>query len=160
MKNSPHQHGISVKKEHGQNFLRDAALLDRIVGYAAIPAGASVIEIGCGDGALTRALLATPLAQLRVYEIDPEWADHVKNSVRDPRLTIVQKDILTADSRCEPSLPYHVSDSSKNTQKPGICFARGVYGAGRSCSKTCGYSGQIIWSSEYFLSAFLGACTP
>lgn len=119
MKNSPHQHGISVKKQHGQNFLRDAALLDRIVAHAAIPQGAAVLEIGCGDGALTQALLASPLGQLRVYEIDPEWAQHVEMGIKDPRLSIVQKDILAVDISAElaqsapwvlvANLPYHIT---------------------------------------------------
>lgn len=119
MKNSPHQHGISVKKQHGQNFLRDTAVLERIVAHAAIPAGASVLEIGCGDGALTRELLTSSLGHLRVYEIDPEWAHHVEIRVKDPRLSIVQKDILAVDLATEladkapwilvANLPYHIT---------------------------------------------------
>lgn len=138
MKNSPHQHGISVKKQHGQNFLRDTAILDRIVAHAAIPKGASVLEIGCGDGALTRALLISPLDQLRVYEIDPEWANHVATSVKDSRLSIVLKDILAVDLPTElagatpwilvANLPYHITFPilQKLVANPAV-VSRGIF---------------------------------
>ena len=46
----------------------------------------SVFEIGCGDGFLTEAILKQHIARLWVFEIDPEWADYVKNKFPDPRL--------------------------------------------------------------------------
>jgi len=58
----------------GQNFLVDSSAADRIVGAAAIAPGESVVEIGPGDGVLTRRLAAAG-ANLLAVEIDPRRAE-------------------------------------------------------------------------------------
>ena len=50
------KHGFSFKKQFGQNFLTDANLLDAIVRDGGVGADTTVLEIGAGAGALTRAL--------------------------------------------------------------------------------------------------------
>jgi 16S rRNA (adenine1518-N6/adenine1519-N6)-dimethyltransferase len=88
--------GIFLKKRLGQHFLRDSAVTDGMlerVDTRDMP----VIEIGCGDGFLTRAILKQSVSQLQVFEIDTEWADYVRKSVQDPRLTVNNVDVLRAD---------------------------------------------------------------
>ena len=58
----------------GQNFLVDSAAAARIVSAAAIQPGESVVEIGPGDGALTRHLAETG-GNLLAVEIDPRRAE-------------------------------------------------------------------------------------
>ena len=58
----------------GQNFLVDAGAAARIVAAAAVAPGESVVEIGPGDGALTRLLAATG-GNLLAVEIDPLRAE-------------------------------------------------------------------------------------
>ncbi|HET7453685.1 MAG TPA: rRNA adenine N-6-methyltransferase family protein, partial [Thermoanaerobaculia bacterium] len=58
----------------GQNFLVDPAAAARIVSAAAIQPGESVVEIGPGDGALTRHLAETG-GNLLAVEIDPRRAE-------------------------------------------------------------------------------------
>ncbi len=48
---------IRPKKSFGQHFLADAGIARRIAGLATSPGGGTVVEIGAGEGALTRHLL-------------------------------------------------------------------------------------------------------
>ena len=109
--------GIYLKKQHGQNFLRDVHLLSRIPDYVSLDAHSSVFEIGCGDGRLTEQILQYPIARLWVFEIDPEWAYHVQEAVHDDRLMVFEQNILDVDferfAQYQPwtliaNLPYHI----------------------------------------------------
>lgn len=113
----PSSDGIALKKQHGQNFLRDSNVLMNII-MATHLNKASVFEIGCGDGALTREILHQPVERLWVFEIDPEWAHKVKSECHDPRLTMHIGDFLNVDLEClRPhapwkllaNLPYHLT---------------------------------------------------
>ncbi len=95
MKNT-RAHGISLKKRYGQHFLREQIYVDHMIDAVELDA-ASVFEIGCGDGFLTRSLLQTNLARLWVFEIDAEWAEYVKSTYPDPRMTIYTENILDVD---------------------------------------------------------------
>ncbi len=61
--------GFAFKKKFGQNFISDAALLERIVTGAGVDKDSTVIEIGCGAGTLTKAL-ADKAKYVYGYEID------------------------------------------------------------------------------------------
>ncbi|MGH7102015.1 MAG: 16S rRNA (adenine(1518)-N(6)/adenine(1519)-N(6))-dimethyltransferase RsmA [Acetobacteraceae bacterium] len=63
--------GFAARKSLGQHFLRGEGNARSIAAAAGDLAGVNVIEIGPGPGALTRALLETPLASLTAVEIDP-----------------------------------------------------------------------------------------
>lgn len=86
------------KKALGQHFLRKQSTVDHMIDKVKIDANTTVLEIGCGDGFLTRSILEqTPCKKLICYEIDPEWAEVVRSSVRDSRLEIRLQNILTVD---------------------------------------------------------------
>ena len=53
------RHGLSAKKQLGQNFLLDLNLTRRIARTAGPLEDVTVIEVGPGPGGLTRALLRT-----------------------------------------------------------------------------------------------------
>jgi len=61
------------RRRWGQNFLVDSFAAARIVAAAAVSPGETVVEIGPGDGALTR-LLAVAGGTLLAIEIDPRRA--------------------------------------------------------------------------------------
>ncbi len=63
------KHNLSLKKAFGQNFLTDTLLLDEIVEKAGVTKDDTVLEIGCGAGALTTAL-AKKAKRVIGYEID------------------------------------------------------------------------------------------
>lgn len=110
--------GISLKKRYGQNFLRDERFVHSMFDAVTLTDSTSVLEIGCGDGFLTRAILRTSIARLRVYEIDEEWVRYIKDTVKDDRLTLLLQNFLDVDlevlSEHAPwtvlaNLPYHVT---------------------------------------------------
>lgn len=91
----PFRQGIELKKRYGQHFLKDRFFVDRMIDAVDIDETVSVIEIGCGEGILTGAILQTPCKQLKVFEIDAQWANYVKKLYgADPRLNIVLDNVL------------------------------------------------------------------
>ena len=98
---------IQLKKKFGQHFLRDEIIAQEAVQKVSID-GASVFEIGCGDGFLTENILRTDLARLWIFEIDPEWANYVEKRFQsDERLTVFLENVLDADfSSFEPYKPW------------------------------------------------------
>ena len=52
------RYGIRPDRRFGQNFLFEAAALEAIADSAELAPGDTVVEVGCGAGTLTRALLA------------------------------------------------------------------------------------------------------
>lgn len=105
----PKAHDIPLKKGLGQHFLRQQSVIDSFVQAARIGVGASVFEIGCGDGVITRALLHTELERLWVFEIDDSWAKHVCQQLPDERLQVFVQDFVHVDfSILEPYQPWIV----------------------------------------------------
>lgn len=96
-KNQPTAHGIQLKKVYGQHFLRDQSVVDEMLKDVSLNSETCVFEIGCGDGFLTKSILQTPIKKLWVFEIDPQWADYVKQNYDDPRMTIFKENILDFD---------------------------------------------------------------
>jgi 16S rRNA (adenine1518-N6/adenine1519-N6)-dimethyltransferase len=86
------------KKRLGQHFLRKQTVVDHMIAKVNITSETYVMEIGCGDGFLTQAILnQTNCKALWSYEIDHEWAIVVRNKIKDPRLKIVEQNILDLD---------------------------------------------------------------
>jgi 16S rRNA (adenine1518-N6/adenine1519-N6)-dimethyltransferase len=113
-----HLNNIGLKKQHGQNFLRNQRIIDRMIAAVNLSDRSSVLEIGCGDGFLTKTILAQPIARLWTFEIDPEWAEFVKKNLHDPRLHVYQEDFLRTDMDkfeehrpwiITANLPYHLT---------------------------------------------------
>ncbi len=78
----------------GQNFLTDPNILRKIIALTAPTSTETVVEVGCGDGILTRALLESA-KQLYVVEIDETCIINTKQN-----LGIID----LAASSAEPSL--------------------------------------------------------
>jgi len=111
--------GIEIKKQFGQHFLRDYLIVHKIVDSVELNSESSVLEIGCGDGFLTHAILQSPIARLWSFEIDPQWARYVRQLYADQkRLTICEQNFLDLDfALLEPhkkwtvlaNLPYQIT---------------------------------------------------
>ena len=63
------KNGFSFKKQFGQNFISDTNLLRSIVELAGVDETATVLEIGCGAGTLTREI-SQKAGRVVSYEID------------------------------------------------------------------------------------------
>lgn len=103
------------RKRFGQHFLHDRGVLSRIVAAVAPAAGDCIVEIGPGEGALTRALLER-VARLEAIEIDRDLAAGLEKEFPPERLRVHRGDALTFDFSSFPrgvrlvgNLPYNIS---------------------------------------------------
>ncbi|OGX61517.1 MAG: 16S rRNA (adenine(1518)-N(6)/adenine(1519)-N(6))-dimethyltransferase [Paenibacillus sp. RIFOXYA1_FULL_44_5] len=88
------KYAFTFKKSLGQNFLIDANILDKIVSAADLDAGAGVLEIGPGIGALTEKL-AQAAHQVVAVEIDQRLIPILQETMEHyDNVQIIQGDIL------------------------------------------------------------------
>ena len=112
-----------ARKRFGQNFLHDANTLARIIAAVAPQAGEHFVEIGPGQGALTK-LLNSKCGRLDVIEIDRDLAAALQQQDWATDVSIHQADALQfdftalADDKALPdtaplwlvgNLPYNIS---------------------------------------------------
>jgi len=115
----PRRQGIELKKKHGQHFLKNDTYIIPMLQAVKLDDTISVMEVGCGEGILTGNILMGPCKQLKVFEIDPEWAEYVREAYgTDSRLHIVENNVLDVDWSCLESeqpwvllanLPYQIT---------------------------------------------------
>lgn len=85
--------GLPARRRWGQHFLARPETAERIVDAAALDPGDAVLEIGPGDGALTRPL-SRRVARLVAVEIDPMRADALERELASDRVVILRGDAL------------------------------------------------------------------
>lgn len=107
------------KKRLSQNFLIDANISRKIVDASHLSPADTVLEIGCGQGALTREIL-TQAHHVYGVEFDPHLYSTLKQELKDQdHFTLFEADFLefdfdqlAIDSRkfkIIGNLPYHIS---------------------------------------------------
>src|SRR5246127_624314 len=84
------------KPKLGQNFLHDAQAIQRIVAALGDCSHSTVVEIGPGKGAVSRALAARAGHVLAV-ELDQELAAQLRTQFPPERVTIANEDVLEFD---------------------------------------------------------------
>ncbi len=112
-----------ARKRFGQNFLHDQNIIRRIITAINPQADDHIVEIGPGQGALTRHLLSSG-ARLDAIELDRDLAAHLQETLQQPgagnsRFTLHQADVLKFDMaplatteqrmRVVGNLPYNIS---------------------------------------------------
>ncbi len=107
-----------ARKRFGQNFLHDQQVIDRIISCIAPRQDDLLVEIGPGQAALTRPLLASG-AELHLIEIDRDLVARLQKQFADEsNITIHACDALKADLpeitgkrpfRLIGNLPYNIS---------------------------------------------------
>ena len=104
-----------ARQKLGQHFLTSGSLLERIAAAACPSPTELVIEIGPGRGALTAKLLERA-GRVVAIELDSELARYLREKFSaEPRLEIVQADVLTTDLSRWPgapiagNLPYYIT---------------------------------------------------
>ncbi|ROO24793.1 16S rRNA (adenine(1518)-N(6)/adenine(1519)-N(6))-dimethyltransferase RsmA [Salinisphaera orenii] len=109
-----------ARKRFGQHFLHERGVIERIIRLLDPVTDDRLVEIGPGEGALTRPLLERVDA-LSVIEIDRELAAGWRETAAgDPRLNVIEADALSVDYaalaarrggalRLVGNLPYNIS---------------------------------------------------
>mgnify|MGYP001583373474 CR=1 FL=1 len=106
---------MKKRKRFGQHFLHDPGVLKRIVEAIAPAPGDAIVEIGPGEGALTRPLLER-VRHLTAIEIDRDLAARLAQEFSSRGLAVVSADVLDFDFSALPAglrivgnLPYNIS---------------------------------------------------
>ena len=87
---------MPAKSRLGQNFLRDQAAIARIAAALGNVSEQTVVEIGPGEGAITRALTERA-GHVTAIEVDHELAIRLKAFYPAEKLTVVEQDVLAFD---------------------------------------------------------------
>jgi len=90
-----HEH-IVAKKRLGQNFLHDLNVVRRIVSSLELAATDTVLEIGCGTGALTRHIVSQ-VRQFVGVELDKDLFHWLADQHCSPSTLFLNQDILQLD---------------------------------------------------------------
>jgi 16S rRNA (adenine1518-N6/adenine1519-N6)-dimethyltransferase len=86
---------LRPKKSLGQHFLRDQNIVRRICAAVGAASGETILEIGPGEGAMTRPL-ADAGARLVAIEVDRRAVEGLRKEF-GTRIRIVEQDVLTLD---------------------------------------------------------------
>lgn len=109
--------GHKARKRFGQNFLHDVHWISRIAQAINALPGQAIIEIGPGQAALTRELIAAA-GHVSAVEIDRDLAMWLRTQFTESELTLIEADALTLDwnalvtdrpLRIAGNLPYNIS---------------------------------------------------
>lgn len=104
-----HLEGIRLKKKYGQHFLHDESVVQNMLNNVVLHKNTSVFEIGCGEGFLTRRILQTNIERLWIFEIDSDWANHIRKTIHDSRIQIFEENFLDSDlNRLQPHAPWTI----------------------------------------------------
>jgi 16S rRNA (adenine1518-N6/adenine1519-N6)-dimethyltransferase len=103
-----------AKQRFGQHFLIDLSVASREVDYAKLTKDEIVLEIGPGQGVITR-LLAQKAKQVIAIEIDQRLVDKLKTALPE-NVTLISGDALSVDFQTLPrftkivsNLPFEIS---------------------------------------------------
>ena len=95
------------RKKWGQNFLVDKNLLDKIVSTVNPQANDHILEIGPGEGVLSKKILPR-VKEMLAIEIDPLLVDHLNKQKILKQLNVIQGDILVNNIRDLPLSLIHI----------------------------------------------------
>jgi len=87
---------MPAKPKLGQNLLNDSQAIQRIAAALRDIAGQTIIEIGPGQGAITRALAARA-AHVLAIELDHHFAISMRANFPPDRVTVIEQDVLNFD---------------------------------------------------------------
>ena len=113
-----------AKKRLGQNFLRDPEVIRKIISSLNLKKEDVLLEIGCGNGALTRHLVGST-RQFIGIELDAELWQGLNDKFKDPSALFFKQDILTVNLKnvqqqlsfegrlikVVGNIPYYISSS-------------------------------------------------
>lgn len=106
-------HDIRATKRLGQHFLINNEILQRIIGYAQLSNDEVILEIGTGNGTLTR-VLADHAQHVYTVEKDPRLYQILKTELSPlPKITLMEGDAVKINwpdvNKLVANLPYNIS---------------------------------------------------
>ncbi len=114
--------GIKAKKSLGQNFLNSDGALDAIIKAGRVVKGDTVLEIGPGQGALTKRLLSAGANVIAIEKDDrliPVLEELFAKEIQSKQLTLIHGDVLefdvftyglrTKDYKLIANIPYYIT---------------------------------------------------
>ncbi len=156
------------KKKYGQNFLTDAEeVLGKIMDVAQVGPEESIVEIGPGEGALTKLLLETA-NDVTCIEIDSDLEKILMNKFsKNPKFKLVMQDILEVNFDEEigkkvkvvANIPYYITSPIINKLIENRRYVEEVYimvqkeVAERICAKSGKERSILTLAVEYFADA-------
>jgi 16S rRNA (adenine1518-N6/adenine1519-N6)-dimethyltransferase len=156
------------KKKYGQNFLTDAEeVLGKIMDVAQVGPEESIVEIGPGEGALTKLLLETA-NDVTCIEIDSDLEKVLMNKFsKNPKFKLVMQDILEVNFDEEigkkvkvvANIPYYITSPIINKLIENRRYVEEVYimvqkeVAERICAKSGKERSILTLAVEYFADA-------
>jgi len=90
------QQPVRANKRLGQHFLKHPSLARRIVAGLGLEEGGTVLEIGCGTGAVTANLVDQGCRYIGV-EVDDRLCSQLRRRFSGPGIEFLNRDILTLD---------------------------------------------------------------
>lgn len=159
------------KKSLGQHWLKDESVLEAICGTAEINSNDVVLEIGPGQGALTK-YLVKQAKQVVAIELDDNLAVLLKNKYTAENLTVINQDILKfdfselpTDYKIVANIPYYLtshlfrvlSESSNPPVSAVILVQKEV--AERICAAP-GQMSLLAVSIQLYFETSLGLVVP
>lgn len=105
----------TLKKSLGQHFLKDEAIIQRIVSCVLDEQPAQLLEVGPGGGALTQHLAGIEGIAFKAVELDDEKSDFLSNKYPVLSENIIRSSFLDIDAPFEGSFhiagnfPYNIS---------------------------------------------------
>lgn len=103
------------KKSLGQHFLKDGAVIDKIIEALGKNSFTRLLEVGPGAGALTKHLMKLPAIEFKAVELDEEKVDYLLQTYPVLKDKIIHKSFLEIDKPFEESFtvignfPYNIS---------------------------------------------------
>jgi 16S rRNA (adenine1518-N6/adenine1519-N6)-dimethyltransferase len=159
------------KKELGQHWLRDRAILAQIADSAGLNQQDTVLEIGPGLGTLTSELLRQA-GEVVAVEFDPELARKLPGQFPGKNLSVVHEDILQYDLSGLPTgykvvanVPYYITSKiieklMTAPNKPSVVVILVQKEVAERVAAKAGDMSILAVSAQVFAEASLGIEVP
>ncbi|GEP95655.1 16S rRNA (adenine(1518)-N(6)/adenine(1519)-N(6))-dimethyltransferase RsmA [Chitinophaga cymbidii] len=105
----------TLKKSLGQHFLKDENICRKIVEALPVAAGAQVLEVGPGAGAITKYLLELPGITFKAVELDTEKVQYLEHTFPAIRGKLINESFLDMQAPYQGefavigNFPYNIS---------------------------------------------------
>ncbi|WP_027183391.1 16S rRNA (adenine(1518)-N(6)/adenine(1519)-N(6))-dimethyltransferase RsmA [Desulfovibrio inopinatus] len=167
-----------AKRSLGQNFLVDDNIVRKIVGALGSIHEETIVEIGPGRGALTKAIMAASPGRYVAIEMDRELAPHIKSTFAEKaRVDVICANALDmqweklsglAPVKIVGNLPYNVAsplmwDIVSRARQWSLAVFMVQYEVARRIVATPGnkeYGGLSVWLQSYATPRLLFKVPP